>query len=186
MKVHLSQPGRKRGGFTLTEMMVAFGIGILILLGFIGLFVAGLSNFTGLGNYAQLSNQSRLAMDNMSRDIRECTQLIGYQTNANLQTLTFSNAYNGTQVSYTWNSTNSTLTCDKTGQPTQTYLTGCDSWSFSLFQRTPETNWTFYPTTNLSTCKLINMTWKCSRTILSTKVNTENIVTAEVVLRNKH
>ena len=49
----------------------------------------------------------------------------------------------------------------------------------------------FFPATNtagaydLSTCKLINMTRKCSRTILGSKLNTESVQTAQVVLRNK-
>ncbi len=49
----------------------------------------------------------------------------------------------------------------------------------------------FYPATNSSgvydpsICKLINMSWKCSRTILGSKMNTESVQTAQVVLRNK-
>jgi hypothetical protein len=49
----------------------------------------------------------------------------------------------------------------------------------------------FFPATNsagaydLSVCKLINMTWKCSRTVLGSKLNTESVQTAQVVLRNK-
>jgi hypothetical protein len=172
-------------GMTVVEMMVALGIGMMVILLVVALFVAGLSNFEGLGNYAQLSNQSRLALDLMSRDIRESTQIIGCQTNGSVKSLSLTNAFEGTAITYTWNSTNRVLTCDKTGQPTQNYLTGCDAWDFSLYQRTPEANWTFYSATNFSVCKLINMNWKCSRTILGKKINTEHLVTAQVVLRNK-
>jgi hypothetical protein len=72
-------------------------------------------------------------------------------------------------------------------------LTECDRWDFELYQRTPKSGGTyvFYPATNiagaydLSICKLIDMTWKCSRTILGSKANTESVQTAQVVLRNK-
>ena len=70
-------------------------------------------------------------------------------------------------------------------QPTRTNLAGCDQWTFSMFQRTPTNNWTFYPASDKSLCKLIQMSWKCSRTILGKKINTEEVMTAEVVLRNK-
>jgi Tfp pilus assembly protein PilW len=173
------------GGFTMAEMLVAVGVGMLVLLGVVSLFVAGLANFAGLGNYGQLSNQSRLALDYISRDVRESTQILSLQTNASYKTLTLTNAIDAVQVTYTWDSTNRRLTCDKTGQPTQNYLTGCDSWDFSLYQRTPQANWAFYGTSNLATAKLINMTWKCSRSILGKQMNTENVVTAELVLRNK-
>jgi Tfp pilus assembly protein PilW len=174
-----------RRGFTLTETMVALGVGMIVLVFVMFLFVSGLSNFQGLGNYAELSNQSRLTLDKMSQDIRECTQIVSCQNSGPVETLSLTNAFDNTQVTYTWNSTNNVLTCDKTGQATQTYLTGCDSWTFSLYQRTPQNNWTFYTTTNLAQCKLINMSWKCSRMILGKKINTENMVTAQLVLRNK-
>jgi len=38
---------------------------------------------------------------------------------------------------------------------------------------------------DINACKLINMTWKCSRTIFGSKRNTESIQTAQIVLRNK-
>jgi hypothetical protein len=86
------------------------------------------------------------------------------------------------------------VTLDKSGQPTVTALTGCDRWSFSLYQRTPwvtPTNILYYPATNItgrldvSLCKLINLSWKCSRKILAQKVNTESVQAAQIVLRNK-
>jgi Tfp pilus assembly protein PilW len=175
---------RRSGGFTLAEMLVGFGVGMLVLLFMVGTFVVGLQNMAGLGNYGQLSNQSRLALDLMSRDVRQCTQVLSYSSNS-VETLTFTNAFTATQVTYTYNPTNSLLTCDKTGQPTQIYLTGCEGWTVQFYQRTPQTNWVFFTTTNLANCKLINMTWKCSRSILGKKMNTEHVVTAELVLRNK-
>ena len=186
MTLHSHFSGAARTcGFTLVETMVALGLGTLVLLYVMAMFVSGVTNFTGLGNYASLTGQSRMALDLLSRDIREATQIVGCQTSLPTKTLTLTNAFEGTTVTYTWNSATGVLACDKTGQPTRTLLTGCESWDFSFYQRNPNNGWTFFPTTDLTLCKLINMSWKCSRTVVGQRKNTENVTTAEVVLRNK-
>jgi hypothetical protein len=49
----------------------------------------------------------------------------------------------------------------------------------------------YYPATNgtgvldVNLCKLINLSWKCSRTIFAQKVNTESVQAAQIVLRSK-
>jgi hypothetical protein len=77
---------------------------------------------------------------------------------------------------------------------TRSLLTNCDLFSFSLYDRVPNitsTNVSFYGSTNSSgqvdssVCKVINFTWKCSRSLLGTKCNTESVQTAQIVLRNK-
>jgi hypothetical protein len=158
----------------------------LLILTAVGLlFLSSLRNFTGLGNYALLTGQSRLSLDLISKAMREATQIVSFQTNLPVKSLTLTNAFKGVQTTYSWDSTSGIVTADTTGQSTRTLLTGCDGWDFSFFQRTPNANWTFYSTTDPSLCKLINMTWKCSRSVLGKKMNTEDVVTAEVVLRNK-
>jgi hypothetical protein len=80
------------------------------------------------------------------------------------------------------------LQLEKTGTTTRVLLTECDRWDFKLFTRAPNvtsTNIVFNPTQDLNACKLIDMSWKCSRTILGQPVNTESVQTAKVVLRNK-
>jgi prepilin-type N-terminal cleavage/methylation domain-containing protein len=182
---HNHSTSARTRGFTLVETMVALGLGTLVLTYVMVLFVTSLANFTGLGNYSILTGQSRVALDLLSRDIREATQIVGCQTNLSVVTLTLTNAFEGTTVAYNWNPTTAVLSCDKTGQPTRFLLTGCNSWTFSFYQRTPNNSWTFFPTTDLTQCKLINMSWKCSRTVVGQRKNTENVTTAEVVLRNK-
>jgi len=170
---------------TLVEMMVSVGLGTMILGGVMALFTVSIKNFTGMSNYSSLTSQSRQSMDSMSKDIRQATQIVSYTNTPAAKSLTLSNAFSGISEVYTWDSNSCNLVCQKTGQSARTNLTGCDSWDFSLFQRNPTNNWTFVSTTDLGLCKLINMTWKCSRSILGAKLNTEDLVTAEIVLRNK-
>jgi hypothetical protein len=64
-------------------------------------------------------------------------------------------------------------------------LTGCDSLEFHMYQRTPRagTN-SFYAATDAAQCKLIDMQWRCSRSLLGKNANSETVQTALVVLRN--
>ena len=180
---------RRADAMTLAEVLIATGLGSILLTVLMMLFMSSLRSFAGLGNYASLTSQSRKSLDLMLREIRQADQIVGYQTNGPTIWLKVANTNTNAPAfvtnTFTWNTNSSVLTWDKTGLPTRTNLTGCDNWSFSFYQRYPSTNWTFYAPTNSSLCKLITMSWKCSRTILGRKINTEEVMTAQVVLRNK-
>src|SRR5690242_20612318 len=49
-------------GMGIVEMLVALGLSTMVLGGIITLFLASVKNFTGMGNYASLTNQSRQSM----------------------------------------------------------------------------------------------------------------------------
>lgn len=182
---------RLAAGFTLVEMMVAIGLTAVLLSSLMGLYVSGLLSFAAMGNYQNLEVKSYYALDTLSREIRNSNLVIGYVTNQSL-TLANSNARNGAGQTniITYDSTAQIVTLQRTGQPIMTNLTGCDAWSFTLYTRAPDTNSfstniVFTVATNASACKLIQMSWKCSRTILGSKLNTESVQTAQIVLRNK-
>jgi len=187
MWTHKYRRGRHAGaaGMTLVEVMVALAAGALVLASALAIFIYGLFSFAGMGNYSILTGQSRKSLDQMSREMREATQVVASQKTATTKSLSLTNAYSAEVITYSWDADTGLLTVARTGQPDEVCLSGCDDWDFTLYQRTPTNNWTFYPTTSLPFCKLINMRWKCSRTILGQKVNTENVVTAQIVLRNK-
>lgn len=179
---------------TLLELMVSVGLGSMVLAMVCTLWLYGARSFVALGNYADLDTKSRYGMDAMLRDIRQATRLVAFQRNGTDNWLQFTNAdAPGSTLSYSWSAATRQVLCQKTGQPDQIFLTDCDIWDFQTYQRTPLTNgtYTFFPATNMagvydpSICKLISLSWKCSRTVLSTKAQTESAQTAQVVLRNK-
>jgi len=189
---------RQNRGMTIPEMMIALALGSLLLAGAGSLWLFGGRSLAAMANYTDLDAKSRYALDLMSRDIREADRVTGCykigQTNwPGVKWLSVTNTAQGTGATYIWNPRLRTLVCRKEGQADQVYLTECDTWEFDLYQRAPEKSgsYVFWPATNkvgaydLSICKLINMTWKCSRTILGSKLNTESVQTAQVVLRNK-
>ena len=190
-RLQLPQRRQSSAGFSLIEMLVAVGLGTLLIGSMMGLYVSGMISFAAMGNYQNLDVKSYYALDTLSREIRNSNRLVSYVTN---QSLTLSNSYarNGAgQFNIiTYDPTARVVTLQRTGQATITNLTECDSWGFNLYTRAPDTNSfstniVFTVATNASACKLIQMSWKCSRTILGSKLNTESVQTAQIVLRNK-
>ena len=174
----------------MVEAMIATGLGTMVLAAVARLTLYGARTSVAVVNYEDLDSKSRYALDIVSREIRQANAVLSYQTNS----FTLTNWAQAAAITLTWDPNAGTVTMDKTGQSTITNLTQCDRWNFAFYQRTPwvtGTNVIFYPATNaagnldLTLCKLISMSWKCSRSILGAKINTESVQTAEIVLRNK-
>ena len=77
------------------------------------------------------------------------------------------------------------MTSWKTGGTTNTLLTQCDALQFSMFNNVPQPGATFTNAASVASAKAISVSWRCSRTILGAKVNTENMQEALIVIRNK-
>lgn len=174
-------------GYTLLELVIALFAAFLLAGAVVALTIFTAKAFAMIGNYADMDAASRNAIDTISREIRDASDLLAYSTN-NPSYLLFTNATAGTATKVIYNADDRTVTVQKTGEGTRTFLTQCDSWDFSLYNRVPiisATNVTFYTTTALNQVKLINLSWTCSRSVLGSKLNTEIVLTAQVVMRNK-
>src|SRR5260370_40950810 len=75
------QSGRVCGAFTLLEYLIGIGLGSLVLLTILSLSLYSGKSFAGLANYVNLNSSSVNALDQMSKDIRQCVALTGYATN---------------------------------------------------------------------------------------------------------
>ena len=114
----------------------------------------------------------------MSLEIRQTKGLTSYSPSS----ITLRDWDDGA-LTYAYDSSARTLTRRKNG--TSTLLLGqCDFLNFDISQRNPSNNFTFYPETNVSLAKLIDVSWKCSRKVLGAKINTESVQTAKIVIRN--
>ena len=174
--------------------MVASAIAVMTLGSVASLSLYGARSSLALVNYTDLDSKSRYALDVISREVREATGVLSFQTNATSATLTLTNGIQGYGIRLNYDAKAGTVVLSRTGQNDLTALTECDQWGFQLFQRTPvptATNVLYYPATNgagvldLNLCKLVSLSWKCSRTILAQKVNTESVQASQIVLRNK-
>jgi len=183
-----------RAAFTLIELMVASSVGMMVLaaVSFMSLYASRSS--IAVINYTDLEAKSRYALDVISRELRQASQVLSYQSSSTLKTLTLTNADQSASIVLTYDPAARTVALNKTGQASMTILTECDRWDFGLYQRTPlvtSSNVFYYPATNSAgtldpkICKLINLSWKCSRLVAAQKLNTESVQAAQFVLRNK-
>ena len=176
----IRRPPRAKSAFTFVEMLVSVAIGGMVLAALASLMIYSARSFVAIGNYIDLDQKSRNALDQMSRAVRQTARLISYSPSL----LTFQNA-DGTQLSLAWNPSTRKVTMSQNGT-VKTLLTQCDYLYFDISQRNPTYGvFDFYPATNnASLCKLVDVSWRCSRTILGQKINTESVQTAKIVIRN--
>ena len=166
--------------FTLVEMMVGMFIGFLIFIVVGALVLYSGRSFAALTNYVDLDASSRNALDTMTSDVRQANRLTSFDSN----TLVFED-FDGGPLIYTYSPQDRTLVRTK-GGIRKVLLTGCDQLVFTTYQRNP-INGTYeqYPTATAATCKLINISWVCSRSILGGRLNTESVQTAKIVIRKQ-
>ncbi len=178
-----STSGKSRGAtraMTLVELLVSTGVGSLVLASVMTVFVTSNRTFVGMGNYVVMEQASRNALDQMTRDIRVSKNLVSFATNQ----IVF-NYLGTTNLTYLYDPNTRQLLQWKTSGKTNVLLSGCDSLKFSMFSNIPQPGGVFSNTTSITQGKSISVAWRCSRTILGKKVNTEDMQEAQIVIRNK-
>jgi hypothetical protein len=173
-------------------MAVALGVAsiALMILGLLSLY--GLRSFAVMGNFADLDEKGRLAVDRISRDLRQATGVVSYRSSADRKTLVLTNALAATTVTYVWDADTRTLTSEEPGESPVVYLTDCESWNPSFFQDLPQpsTVLPLLPATHstgqfeLQSARVVKMTWQCSRSVPGMKGTTESAPSLQIVLRN--
>lgn len=173
---------RRQAGLTLIEVMVASAVASLLSLGLASLVIFSNRSFAAMANYIDLDHRSRMALDTMSREIRQTNRLTEYADTS----LTFEN-FDGGVLKYVYDPAAKTLTRSKDGKADRKpLLTECDYLKFSIFQRNPVGGtYDQYPTASASTCKLVQLHWECSRKLFGAKVNTESVQSAKIVIRKQ-
>ena len=171
---------RRLAGIGLVEAMIAIGITALLILVLTNVSMLSGRMFASFFNYVDLDDANRIAMDTMTRDVRECNRV----TSCSATQLVIEDS-DGFSVTYAFNAGAATLTRTKAGV-VRTLLKGCDTLNFNLGTHNPKDgNFEVYETTDISLAKVVNISWNCSRTILGKKANTENVQTARIVIRKQ-
>ena len=171
---------RAQTAFTLVELLVASGLAVLAATAIVALACFTTRGFAAMTNYTDMALASRMAHDKIAQSIRQMSLLTAYATNS----ITLQDA-KGNSRCYTWDPTARKL-LSVSGGKTNTYLIGCDSLQFAIYQHTPKSN-TFdcYDPAYVTNARLVQMTWTSSRQILGVKANTELVESAKIVLRNR-
>jgi len=188
-----SKAGRRsQSGMTLVEVMMASGISTIVLAIVAVLIVFAVRSFAALANYQNLDQASSTAADLMSKEIRNATGVVSFQNVGTTKWILFANtnASPAYTTRYEWTDADQTLTAQRSDEAAaNVLLTGCERWDFTFQQRTPLRGPEYGFSTNMvsqAECKVVTMTWKCSRTLNGTKLfNTESVQTAQIVMRNQ-
>ena len=175
---------RSKRGFTLMEVLITAGLSTIVLAAMVSVTFFAARSFKAIGNYRDLNQASRFTLDTMGRDVRNAAGLTRYTTNS----ITLTNS-DFTGFSYQWDPTTQALMRYYTNADgtvaINIMLTNCDVLTFNIYQRNPTNNLTFISAVaSPNQTKLINVDWKCSRTIQGAKANTESVQTAQIVIRN--
>lgn len=188
----IQQGDGKERAMTLMEVMVAMAIGSIVFTILAVLVVFAARSFAALANYQSLDEASSFAADNMSKEVREATKVVSFQSTGNDRWIVFANtnASPAYTFRYAWSAGSRELTRQRSFEAGPTVLLkGCERWEFTFHQRTPQAGPGYGFSTNMISqdeCKLVTMTWKCARSInSSTLLNTETVQTAQIVLRNQ-
>jgi prepilin-type N-terminal cleavage/methylation domain-containing protein len=168
-------------GFTLPEVLVASGLGALVALVVVAVSMQSSRSFVAIANYVEMDAHSQLALDTMSREIRQARSLTSF-TPTSLSLMDQANH----PLLYDYQSKPRKLV-RVSGGLTNVVLTDCDKLTFSNYQRNVISN-TFdaYNPAYVADTKLIQVTWVCSRRILGAKANSESVQSAKIVLRNQN
>jgi len=171
---------RRQAAFTLIELMVASALSVVLATA-IGTFALFSSrSFVVMTNYTEMNQRSQLALDKMSKDIRQARLLGYYSTNS----LTFTNA-DGTPLRFTYSPGTRKLV-RVSGGKTNTLLSDCDSLQFWIYQHTMVSNsFDCYLPAVVTNARVIQVTWKNSRTVLGKKATTESVESSKITLRNR-
>lgn len=173
------RPAASRRAFTVPEMLVGLGVGALVVAAIVTLASNGAANMARMLNYAEMDAEGQTTTDQLSRDIRRANRVLNYTTNSLVL-----EDFDGATLTYTYNPAARTLTRVK-GAENEALMRGCDAFTFTLGKRNPTGAFESFPAAMVADCKVINVAWKSSRTIRGQKMTTENLTSAQVVIRRQ-
>ena len=171
-------------GFVLAEAMVAVGVAGILLVALCAFTMFTSRSFAALFNYVDLDDANRIAMDQLSRDIRQSNRVTDFGSTWLVLENTDSSG-NTNWINYTYNSVARNLKRTQNGYP-KVVLNNCDALKFDVCQRNPiGGSYDVYPAGTIATAKVIDVSWVCSRTLFGRKENTESVQTARIVIRKQ-
>src|ERR1043166_1457826 len=175
------KPALRSGGFSLIETLVTIGVTAICLLALASFFLFSTHSFATLFNYVDLDDLNRIAMDQLTSDVRQAICVKSYTTN----TLTLTDS-DSVDLTYAYDPATRKLTRTK-NNVSKVLLNECDRLSFRIDRKSVVNGkYETYPVaTTMATAKVIDVSWMCSRTIFGFKEDTESVQTARIVIRKQ-
>lgn len=175
----------RRSGMTLVEIMVAIALGSIVFAALASLTLYSARSFRSLADYSDLNRNNRVALDRMSREIRQSRGLLSFSPTANTKEMVFKSGIGGSNTfSIVYSKPGKTLKLIK-GTETRTLLKDCTDFKCKIFQQTPQNgNFNFIETANLNLCKMVLLEWTCGRQIQNAN-KSDNVQSMQIVIRKK-
>jgi hypothetical protein len=169
-------------GFSTPATMVNVAIVSLAMLGSGSFGPSSMHKVATMANYSSLNNQGQNASSLIAEDIRRASAVESASPDSIVLKTTF--AGQTSRLCYVYDAKSRTLTRSNE-QDTQTILTGVDSFAFSLFQRpAADAPYAKFAPASASDARLVGCRWSCSRKLAGSKMDSETIELAPIVLRN--
>ena len=173
---------RRTAAYTLIEMMFAVAV-FAIAGGAVGVsYLFSLRSFAALNNYSMLDGQNREAIDRISRELRQARSITSFDNYLSRRLVFVDGNYK--TITYTFNRYTQQLT-RTSNTVTTVLLDDCSLINFNLGTRAVNTNYVYDPTSNPDHAKIIDLTWRTSRSLPGGPANSENIQTARIVIRKQ-
>jgi prepilin-type N-terminal cleavage/methylation domain-containing protein len=174
---------RRRRGFTLSEVMIAAGLGSMLLAGVMSTFLMLGRSGANVANYSMMESQSRRALEELSQDIRMASDVTWNDSTS--VTLLVPNNYASTAnlVTYAFDdSTDIFYRMPGAAAATNTRTRLIDNvatFAYSRFDRIDN------PSTSNVTTKRIQLSMIVRSTTRTAAIASNNILSASYILRNK-
>ena len=164
----------------MVELLVGIMIGGMLVATAGSIWFYSNRTFAAQLNYVDMDQASQMALDRISREIRQTKEL---QAETN-DRLVFTD-YDGETLSYQYVGSSKELQRVK-GGVTNVLLQNCKDLDFTIYQRNPVAgSYDQYPAATADNCKLVHVRWVCSRPLFGTgQDNTESVSSAKIVIRN--
>ncbi len=165
---------------TLVEVLVAMGIGSLVFVALGSLTLFSARSFRSMIDYSEINKSSRMALDRISKEIRQSRGLNKVTSSA----LVFNIDPPGSTFTVQYDKTGKTLTLLKNGATNFPTFGDCAHFGWQLFQQTtpPAGQSEFVATADLALCKMIQLDWTFSKDILQI-TNSDSVQSMKIVIR---
>ena len=171
---------RSSAGFLLAETVIAVLVVTVLMLALVMFMMFSTRSFRAMYNYVDLDDKNRIAMDQITRDVRQCKRV--NECSATRLVLVDDD---DAPLEYSFDAGRGEVIRLKNGVR-KVVLTGCDRLNFQIGQRnTMIGTYDVYPAATPANAKVVNVSWVCSRSIFGRKENTESVQTARIVIRKQ-
>lgn len=138
MIISSKRPWHRSAGFTLVELLVALTLLALVMISLIGTYITFAKHSASLGNYVEMSSDSRYALERISRDVHGANSITNATTSS--VSLTMPSDLDSVTVEYSYDSDAKTVTrslTDTLGTTTsRVLLEDVESFNLDYYNRT--------------------------------------------------